>query len=296
MKISILTATYNRCNEIEKLYNSLVVNKNCKVDFEWLIMDDGSTDKTKMFVENFQKQNIIDIKYFYQKNKGKMSAINNLMPHVTGEYVMDCDSDDYLTIDALNIIEDNVHYFEDPKIYALAFLKKNTDGKISGKKFENDYVRTEMFTLYFKENMTGEKVLLFKSDIRKQFQHELEADEKFVTEARMYHKMDLEYSIIGINKVIQIGDYQEDGYTKNIVEFFKKAPLGYYEYFKEILELDLKDVPFSKKMYIYKHYILFATLAAQKNPIKNVVGFRNKMMIMLLWIPGVIKTKQKFNI
>jgi len=56
MKVSVLTATYNRCEDIEKLYNSLVVNKNSGVDFEWLIMDDGSTDKTKLVVDGFLKQ------------------------------------------------------------------------------------------------------------------------------------------------------------------------------------------------------------------------------------------------
>ena len=75
MKISILTTTYNRAEDLERLYTSLVVNGNSNVDFEWLIMDDGSTDKTKIVVENFIKQNIIDIKYFYQKNAGKMSAV-----------------------------------------------------------------------------------------------------------------------------------------------------------------------------------------------------------------------------
>ena len=59
MKVSVLTATYNRCEDIEKLYNSLVVNKNSGVDFEWLIMDDGSTDKTKLVVDGFLKQGII---------------------------------------------------------------------------------------------------------------------------------------------------------------------------------------------------------------------------------------------
>ena len=53
MKISVLTATYNRCSDIEKLYNSLIVNKNSGIDFEWLSMDDGSTDKTKNIVERF---------------------------------------------------------------------------------------------------------------------------------------------------------------------------------------------------------------------------------------------------
>ena len=53
MKISVLTATYNRCSDIEKLYNSLIVNKNSGFDFEWLIMDDGCTDKTKNIIERF---------------------------------------------------------------------------------------------------------------------------------------------------------------------------------------------------------------------------------------------------
>ena len=34
MKISILTATYNRAEDLEKLYTSLVINKNSNVDYE----------------------------------------------------------------------------------------------------------------------------------------------------------------------------------------------------------------------------------------------------------------------
>ena len=56
MKVSVLTTTYNRCEELEKLYTSLVVNTQSGVDCEWLIMDDGSTDKTKVTVQNYIKQ------------------------------------------------------------------------------------------------------------------------------------------------------------------------------------------------------------------------------------------------
>ena len=80
MTISILTASYNRGEELNRLYTSLVVNSNSGgVGIEWLVMDDGSTDKTKTIVTNFIKQNIIEIKYFYQENQGKMAAINNLV-------------------------------------------------------------------------------------------------------------------------------------------------------------------------------------------------------------------------
>ena len=96
-----------------------------------------------------------------------------------------------------------------------------------------------MFSLYFREGIEGEKILVFDANIRKKYIHELEADEKFITESRMYHKMDLEYDVICINEPIIIGEYKEDGYTKNINKIFKENPLGYYEYFKEVLEMDL---------------------------------------------------------
>ena len=296
MKISVLTPTYNRAESLEKLYTSLVVNSNSNIEFEWLIMDDGSTDRTKIVVENFIKQNIVDIKYFYQENQGKMSAINNLMKEVTGDIVFTCDSDDYLVTGAFDVIKKYADkLLDDETVYALAFLKKNEHGKVSGKKFSENLHRSDMFSLYFRENMTGEKILVFKTEIRKRFKHELEADEKFVTEARMYHKMDRDYDIIGINEILEIGDYRSDGYTKNILETFKNSPLGYYMYFKEILEKDFLGVSFKKRMYVYKHFILFTNLAEQKFTISDVNGFFNKLMILILWLPGTIMTKKKFG-
>ena len=86
------------------------------------------------------------------------------------------------------------------------------------------------------------------------------------------------------------------GYTKNYLDYFRKAPNGYYEYFKELLELDLTGVSFEKKMYIYKHYILFAVLANKKHVFNKIQGFLNRVIVILLWMPGKFKTKKMFKI
>ena len=112
-----------------------------------------------------------------------------------------------------------------------------------------------MFDIYFKDNVEGEKILVFRSDIRKKFEHELEENEKFITESRMYHKMDQSYKILCINKAIQQGDYLDDGYTKNINDTFKTSPKGYY--FKEILSKGLKGIRIRKKIYIINNYLKF---------------------------------------
>ena len=257
MKISVLTPTYNRANLLKNLYNSLIENSNYGIKIEWLIMDDGSTDDTEKIVKKFDKVNNLDINYYYEENSGKMTAINNLVKLATGDLIIECDSDDFFTKDAFKIIENvyekNKHNLDG--IYAFCFLKYDTNGNNMGNEFKN--TKTTMFDLYFKEGETGEKALVYLTDVRKKYKYKLEKDEKFVTEARLHHEMDLKYKIICENKPIMICEYQKDGYTNNIIEQFKKYPYGYYEYFKEIFKHGMKGVLFNKKKYALKHLLYF---------------------------------------
>jgi glycosyltransferase involved in cell wall biosynthesis len=292
LKISVLTSTYNRGNLLKKLYNSLIQNSNYNVDVQWLIIDDGSKDDTKNIVKDFKDENKIEIKYFYQENQGKMLAINKLVKEANGDLIIECDSDDYFTEDAFDIIKNEYQKCDKSDIYALCFLKYDQNGNNMGNLFKNE--KTTMFDLYFKEGENGEKALVFFADVRKKYKHELEHNEKFVTEARMYHKMDVKYKMICINKPIMICEYQKDGYSKNIIKQFKNNPYGYYKYFQEILEKDMKGVKFSKRLYVIKHYILFGKLINAKKSLNKIMSTKNKILYCLLYVPGRIKTKMKF--
>ena len=294
MKISVLTPTYNRGELLKKLYNSLIENADYGVKIEWLIMDDGSTDNTKTIVEQFMKEEKIKVKYYYQRNQGKMVAINNLVQHVTGDLMIDCDSDDYFTKNAFAIIKEEYNGRRDEEgIYGLSFLKFDQTGNNMGNQFKNE--KTTMFDLYFKEGETGEKAIVFFSNIRKKYKHQLEHNEKFITEARMYHEMDEKYKMICINKPIMICEYKDGGYTKNINKQFLENPYGYYKYFKEILQKDMKGVTFKKRLYVIKHYILFAYLTEQHD-FRSIKSNINKILYFLLWIPGIIKSSSFRNI
>lgn len=290
MKISVLTPTYNRENLLKKLYNSLIENSKYDVDIEWLIMDDGSTDNTKELIQNYIKEKIIEVKYFYQKNQGKMVAINNLVTQATGDLIVDCDSDDYFTKDAFEIIKEayEKNLNENKELYGLCFLKIDQNGKNMGQALKNE--KTTMFDLYFKEEEDGEKALVFYTDIRKKYKHRLEKDERFVTEARMYHEMDLDYKILCINETIMVCEYQNEGYSKNISKEFRDNPFGYYEYFKEILKRNMKGVKFSKILYAVKHYILFSYLTKQYD-FKCIKNFSCKLLYVILFVPGIVKSK-----
>lgn len=299
MKISVLTPSYNRASLLDKLYKSLIKNSQYEIDIEWLIMDDGSVDDTKAVVEAFKENNNsnnLEIKYYFQENQGKMVAINNLVEKATGDLILDCDSDDYFTHDAFKIIkeayDENEKELKSDKYYGLCFLKYDQNGNNMGNNFKNK--ETKMFDLYFKEGETGEKAIVFLANVRKQYKHELEHGEKFVTEARMYHKMDEKYKMICVNKPIMICEYQEDGYTKNIKKQFIENKYGYFEYFKEIMQKDMKGVTFNKRLYAIKHYILFGYLTKAKNKLGYIRDFENKLLYILLYIPGMIKSKMQY--
>lgn len=294
MKLSILTATYNRGELLKNLYESIKENIFEKLEIEWLIMDDGSTDNTKNIVDEFQKENIsgLEIKYFVQENQGKMKAVNNLMEYVTGELVAECDSDDYFSKNAFEIIYKSYCNVKDEKdIYALVFLKFDKNNLNIGKNFKIDNYKTKMFDLYFKEGEDGEKALVYISAIRKQYVYELQNNEKFITEASLHHKLDEKYNVKCFNIPIMICEYQKEGYTKNIIEIFKKYPYGYFKYFEDILKKDFRGVIFKKKLYVVKHCILFSCLIGKKIELKNFKNFGMKCMYILLLIPGKVKTK-----
>lgn len=295
MKLSILTATYNRANYLPKLYESIKENLKYNITPEWIIVDDGSTDDTKNIVQGFIDENKVIIKYLYQKNNGKMLAINEAVKMATGDLIVDCDSDDCFTNNSFEIIEKNAKkLLQNQELYGLVFLKSEENGKISGKEFSQKEHITSMFDLYFKEDIGGEKIIVYNSKIRKQYSHQLEHNEKFITEARMYHKMDEKYKLLAINEVIEQGSYIEDGYTKNINKTFKESPYGYYMYFKELLQKDMRGVMFSKRLYAIKHYILFSYLTKNKFNANLIKDRLNRLLYTILYLPGIMKSK-KFN-
>ena len=99
-KITVFTPTYNRAYILENLYRSL--QRQSFTDFEWLVVDDGSSDGTKALLERWQKEdNPFPIRYCYKENGGKCRAINYGLKLAQGELFFTVDSDDYLTDDAL---------------------------------------------------------------------------------------------------------------------------------------------------------------------------------------------------
>ena len=98
MQITIFTPTYNRAYILPRLFQSL---KNQKAtNFEWLIVDDGSSDDTESVVNEFIKDADFNIRYYKQNNQGKHIALNFAALNAEGEWIITIDSDDFVEIDS----------------------------------------------------------------------------------------------------------------------------------------------------------------------------------------------------
>lgn len=65
MDITVLTPAYNRGGGIQRLYASL--DKQYNKNFEWMIVDDGSTDDTAQVVKELQESSDFKIRYIYKR-------------------------------------------------------------------------------------------------------------------------------------------------------------------------------------------------------------------------------------
>ena len=106
--LSIITPAYNCKNAIEKTVNS-VLSQTFK-DFEWIIIDDCSTDGSIEFLKNLLNKDKRIKVIFSEKNGGSAAARNKGLKVATGRYITFLDSDD--TIDD-NYLESQVNFIKD---------------------------------------------------------------------------------------------------------------------------------------------------------------------------------------
>lgn len=101
--LTICTPTYNRANTLLRVYESL--KRQSVKNFVWLIIDDGSIDDTKEIVKDFKEDADFQISYVYKNNGGKHTALNLAYTLIDTEFVLNLDSDDELTNNAIESLQ-----------------------------------------------------------------------------------------------------------------------------------------------------------------------------------------------
>ncbi|MEI7668282.1 MAG: glycosyltransferase family 2 protein [Erysipelotrichaceae bacterium] len=188
VKVTVFTPTYNRSQLLNRLYESLINQTN--FNFEWLIVDDGSTDNTNDEVETFITQsNKFSILYFKQSNGGKHKAINLGVEKANGELFFIVDSDDYLPNKAIERIIFWENSILEKQLYAgVSGLKYRIDGKMIGSTFEKEYLDCTSLERR-KYNIKGDKAEVFYTSVLQNFPFPMFENENFLSEYLVWYRI-----------------------------------------------------------------------------------------------------------
>jgi len=260
MKFTVFTPTFNRKELLEKLYKSL--QKQTFKDFEWLIVDDGSTDGTKEKVEEFLSEKKLEIKYYFKENGGKQRAYNFATEKANGELFICLDSDDEYVENGLEIILKYWKKYEkNSDIAGMGYLSTYPNREIIGSSFPEKEMISTQFEIYNKYGVKGDKGLMFRTEIIKKYKFPVFEDEKFITEAVVYNRICEKYKMVYVNKKIEIKEYQEDGLTAKYNNLLLRNPKGQALYHNEI---NSQKLTFKQKILNNAVYYKFCKVAGYK--------------------------------
>lgn len=274
MYFTVFTPTYNRGGVIERVYKSLC-NQTFE-DFEWVVVDDGSTDDTEIVMKSFLSENsTFPITYKKKENGGKHTAINMASTIAKGKFFFIVDSDDYLLPRSLENIFLYIKQIEENGLFAgVAGLRGNSfgaawnqfgtgSGKTNTRHESKEYLDATSFDYRYKYKIYGDRAEVVRTELLKSHLFPEYAGENFVSEGVLWSALAHEgYLFRWFNTVVYITEeYRSDGLTKNIKEVHKRNPKGIRDYNNQLL--GYRELPFEQRFRAGVGYFLYGKYAGQ---------------------------------
>lgn len=236
-KVTILTPSYNRAHTLPRVFESL--QKQTFKDFEWLVIDDGSTDNTKSLVEEFKQKADFKIRYYNQENQHKFLTFFRGIDLAEGKYFSPLDSDDALPADSMAILVNTWESISDSQnIVFVSTLCEDQFGNTVGDPFPKDPFICSIFDMRYKYKIKGDKWGMGKTEIYKKMKLNFGdlAGKGFIPEGVFqfqFDKLGLHYCI---NKVTRIYFRDKNDEQSLANQFYdKKNAFGLAENYKAFL-------------------------------------------------------------
>lgn len=229
--ITIMTPTYNRAYVLPRLYDSLC--QQTRQDFEWLVIDDGSTDGTAELIFDYRVKSDFSINYFYKENGGKHRAINEGVVHATGDWIIIVDSDDLLTGDAVAKLYDVMNNIGS-EFVGMCFRRAKLSGHIIGISDTAWSKSMVMQPIMAGHILNGDLAYVFRTNVMRECPFPEFPGEKFVPELYIWNKIaDIGKIVFYVDQVIYLCEYLPDGYTSNFKKNIRSNPCGFGLFYRD---------------------------------------------------------------
>lgn len=201
--ISVFTATFNRRTTLHRVFDSLMAQSFR--DFEWIIIDDGSSDGTDALVLEFSSRATFPLHYIWQRNRGKHTAYNAFAKRAQGEYYCSVDSDDEILP---NCLERMLFHFESIPVverdgYAgMMCLAQNQFGALIGDKFVDADFGDDLVRVLMRHKKLGDKGGLSRVSVLREFPFPEDVERVYVPESYHIHGYSSKYKTLFVNEIL----------------------------------------------------------------------------------------------
>lgn len=292
--VTIVTPTYNRSKELGNLFDSLC--RQSRLDFVWLVVDDGSTDDTKLLMENYKADRKIEfsIEYIYKENGGKHTALNVAFARVTTELLFIVDSDDVLTEDAVATICDDWERVRDKHLCGISYLRGYSPSKVIGDCFPQDNAVDNFIRLRYNYGVDGDKAEVWVTEYLRNYRYPEGNGERFISESVAWIYLARNYDMLFRNKIIYITEYLEGGLTKvgRLLRFQCPENMAFGS-------LETMSHHFSLKMRIKQTLLYIVYSKFGKKKFRQILNCPYPFLVTSCYIPGLMLFyfwRRKYNV
>lgn len=297
---SIFTPTYNRGRLLGRVFASL--QKQVYRNFEWIVVNDGSTDNTDVVMREIIQKAEFSINYIrLEQNSGKHVAQNRAVEVAKGELFVPLDSDDYIKPETLEVFWqawNSIPIEEREKYSGVGVHCMDQYGNLIGTPFPADRFISNDLDMTFRYNVRGEKWGMIRTDIMREFKN-VEVKGHFLSESTIWFRIAQKYpKKLYLQKCLRIYEKQEDSVTKknksndyNIESTILSECIYINEFYNWYLRFRpriaiLKPIALTRKCILNNRKILFGedALIKKVNPLLCKVLVLLSSPYKLVWI------------
>ncbi len=255
--VTVCTVTFNRAQLLPRVYECLCAQTFR--DFEWLIVDDGSTDGTKDLVQSWIPSAPFTVRYVWQRNTGQYSAMNVGVREAAGRFFASLDSDDRYRPQTL---ERFLHHWETipeamrDRFVGICGLGAHESGQIVGTRFPQDVLDSDDIDIRIKYRVEGDKVSLMRTDVMRQFPFPEDCG-RHLSPSIVWNRIGRKYQTRFVNEIFGIIEYQRDGLTAKSRLNRIKEPRGAALGLQELIN-SKRHLPLSIAIKVFANYIRFS--------------------------------------
>lgn len=249
--LTVFTPTFNRRELLTRCYESMCRQTN--KDFVWMIVDDGSTDDTKKFADEWKKNSDLEIRYIYKDNGGLHTAYNVAIENIDTELCVCIDSDDFMPDNAVELILNFWDKYGSDEYAGIVGLDFNLDGKVIGDPLPNQKT-VNLIDLFIGKYdiVNGDRTNVIRTELYKSVAPmKVFPNEKNFNPHYMHLQISEKYDFLVLNENLRFVEYQVDGMTNSMLKQYKSSPNSFAEIRKLYLSFSGTSLKFKIKHSIH---------------------------------------------